>query len=344
MFVAGLVVLVVVAFIGYLGLQLMRYAEVTPVKLTQPANVFSTVDAETTVLEGTSGPGAIITIRGPGDSLYNVPADEEGEWSEQVDLARGRNDFTISARDPVTGRDSPRLAITINRPLPVASPIPSAAATPVPALTLSLTSPTDGSVSTDGNVVVSGTTSGTRITIESDYLGQPGSASPAPAESQPPAQSPSPSGAAPPIGPARDVTVAEGGSFSETLTFEIGRWQLTITAFDIGVAPITETRTVDVEPPVASGMQLVLSIHGRASWVRATADGQEFEGLGGKTLHNGDTYTIAAANEICLHVGNAGSVALVLNGLDIGTLGGSGQVGSWVLRTGQGPQRDDSAC
>ena len=49
-------------------------------------------------------------------------------------------------------------------------------------------------------------------------------------------------------------------------------------------------------------------------------------------------------NEICLRVGNAGSVALILNGLDIGVLGGSGQVGSWVFRPGQGPERTDNAC
>src|SRR3546814_4152739 len=74
---------------------LLRYAEVTPVSLTQPPNVFSTIDAETTVLEGTSGAGASITIRGPGDELFNTTADEEGQWSEEVNLARGRNDFSI---------------------------------------------------------------------------------------------------------------------------------------------------------------------------------------------------------------------------------------------------------
>src|SRR5688572_28946586 len=89
MFVAGLAALVVLAFIGYLAIQLLRYAEVTPVALTQPPNVFSTIDAETTMLEGTSGPGAAITIRGPGDELYNTTANEDGEWSEQVNLARG---------------------------------------------------------------------------------------------------------------------------------------------------------------------------------------------------------------------------------------------------------------
>jgi hypothetical protein len=319
----------------------MRYAEVTPVSLTEPRNAFSTIDAETAVLEGRSGPGAAITIRGPGDALYNLSANEDGDWSETVDLARGRNDFTIMARDPVTGRDSPRLAITINRPLPVQSAVPSAAvATPPPALTLSLTAPAEGSVSTDGNVVVSGTTSGSRVTIGSEYVGQPG-ASPSPGPDSPPA----PSASIPPIGPARDITVAPPGSFSETLNFPIGQWRMTITASGLpGTAPITETRTISVEPPVASGVQLVISVHGRRSWVRATADGNAVEGLNGKTLVDGDTHTITATTEICVRTGNAGSLALNLNGLDIGVLGGSGQVGSWIFRPGQGPERIDNAC
>ena len=355
MFVGGLVALVVLAFIGYLGLQLLRYAEVTPVALTQPANLFSTIDAEKTALQGKSGPGALITIRGPGDALFNTTANEDGDWTEEVDLARGRNDFAITATDPVTKRDSPRLVITITRPIPSQSAIPSASAVPIPALTLSWTAPADGAVSTDGNVVVSGTTSGSRITIESRYLGQPGTVSP-----QPPASSaspevveptpepsivPAPSGSLPPIGPARDVTVPDAGTFAETLTFPIGQWQLTITAFDIGVAPIHEVRTINVQPPTVSGIQLVLTIHGRASWVRATADGARVPELGGgKVLHNGDTYTVTALNEICVRTGNAGSLALNLNGLDIGVLGGSGQVGTWVFRPGQGPEPTDSGC
>src|SRR5688500_19143185 len=87
------------------------------------------------------------------------------------------NDSYTTARDADTGRNSPLLAITINRPIPVQSAVPSAATTPVPALALSLTGPAEGTVSTDGNVIVSGTTSGSRVTIESEYLGQPGMAS-----------------------------------------------------------------------------------------------------------------------------------------------------------------------
>ncbi|MBA2264416.1 MAG: helix-turn-helix domain-containing protein, partial [Chloroflexi bacterium] len=135
MFVAGLVALTFLAFVGYLGVQLLRYAEVTPVSLTRPPNVFSTIDAERTVLEGTSGAGATITIRGPGDELYDTNAKEDGDWRIEVDLARGRNDFSITATDAATKRVSdPPLLVTINRPLPEQTPGPSQTVAPPVAL------------------------------------------------------------------------------------------------------------------------------------------------------------------------------------------------------------------
>lgn len=363
MFVAGLVLLVVLAFVGYLGIQLLRYAEVTPVGLTQPSNVFSTIDADTTVLAGTSGPGALITIHDAGDALYNTNANENGVWHQEVPLARGRNDFSITATDQATKRQSARLLVTITRPLPDQSPGPTQTVAPPLALTISLGSPLEGQVSTDGNIIVSGTTSGSRITIGSAYLGTPGSTptpvdspstSPAPTTSATPtptstptevtlsSPTPAPSGSLAPIGPAREITVPESGTFSETFVFPIGRWQLTITTFASGVAPISETRTITVSPPVVAGVQLTITVTGRQSWVRAKADGVRVNGLG--TLQPGDVRTISAANEVCVRTGNAGVLGISLNGLDIGVLGSSGQVGTWVFRPGQGPEPTADPC
>jgi cytoskeletal protein RodZ len=357
MFVAGIAALVVLAFVGYLAIQLLRYAEVTPVGLTKPPNVFSTIDAESTVLEGTSGPGAAITIRGPGEELYSATANEEGDWSEEVNLARGRNDFAITATDRVTQRDSSPLLVTIVRPLPDQTAAPSAApgatSTPVPALTMTLVGPTEGAISTDGNVLVLGTTTGSRITVESRYLGAPGSdASPSPAASPPasPAQTevplssptPGPSGTPLPIGPALDITVPSTGSFSEEMQFPLGRWELTITSFGIGVAPITEVRTVSVQPAAASGINLIVTINSRESWLRARADGLRVADLG--TLQPGETRTITASTEICIRAGRPGVVAINLNGFDLGILGSGGQAGSWLIVAGGTPTPTEDQC
>lgn len=356
MFVAGLVLLVVLAFVGYLAVQLLRYAEVTPVALTKPSDRVSTIDAELTLLEGTSGPGATITIRGPGDELYDTNANEEGEWLQEVRLARGRNDFSITATDAATRRDSVPVAFTINRPLPMVSPGASPSVTPPITLTLSLSSPLEGAISTDGNVVVSGITSGSRVTISSQYVGVP-MATPAPPASPGLDTSPSPlptptptptpsvvpglSPSPPPISPALDLTIPESGAFSETVAFTIGRWELTITTYGIG-GPISETRTITVAPPVVSGVQVIINVSGRDSWVRATADGARIPGLG--TLSDGETRTLTAINELCLRTGNAGALQLNLNGLDIGFLGRVGEVGSWTFRPGLTPEPAEAPC
>jgi len=354
LFVAGLVVLVILAFVGFIAIQLLRYAEVIPLALTRPPNYFSTIDAERTLLEGTSGPGATITIRGPG-SPDSTRANEEGKWAREVPLARGPNVFTITATDPVTQRDSDDLVFTINRPFPVASPGISPSLAPPITLTMSLSSPLDGAVSTDGNVVVSGITSGSRVTIDSRFVpaatpapsSSPGvetspSLLPTPAASPISSPAPTPSGSLAPIWPARDLTIPESGAFSETLAFTIGRWELTITAHGTGVSPITETRTITVSPPIVSGVQIIINVSGRDSWVRATSDGVRIPGLG--TLSDGETRTLTATNEICLRTGNAGTLQLNLNGLDIGFLGRVGEVGSWIFRPGLGPEPTEDPC
>jgi cytoskeletal protein RodZ len=383
MLVAGLVALVVLAFIGYLGVQLLRYVETTPVAITTPPTAFVNVAANTEsyTIEGTAGPGARITVRGPGEAIYNKNANEEGDWSIEVLLSPGRNEFTVTATDPVTNRPSTEKTIALVVALPSQAPNASGSPTPPPpvALTLSLAGPADGFVSSDGNVVVSGTTTGSRVVIGSKYLGTPVAtpapspgctAAPAPAPEAspgcageptgPPTAEPTPA-ASPdevplstptvrpsagsslaPIGPARDITVPESGSFVENLSFDIGRWEITITASGTGVSPIVLTRTITVAPPVTTGLVLVINVEGRNSWVRVTADGNRVGGFG--TLQVGETKTVNATSEICVRTGNAGGLHLNLNGLDIGLLGRAGQVGSWIIRPGQGPQPTDTPC
>ncbi len=352
MLVAGLVLLVVLAFVGYLAIQLLRYAETTPITLSNPANVVSTIDAESILLSGTAGAGATIVIDGPGGQSYNTTADEHGAWSRQVDLGLGRNDFSITAIDPVTQRRSTPLNLTINVPLPQASssPLPGASATPapVPVLTMNVAGPTEGQQFTDGSVLVSGTTNAERLTITSTYLG-PWNATPppstlplsTPAPSGSPGASPSPA----PIAPAREVIVPPDGSFSEQLTFDVGRWQLTISAYRSGDDPLLQVRNIVVAPPVATSINLLLQVEGRDSWVRLVADGARVPGYAGKTLHPGDSATVTASDQVCVRTGNAGALHVFVNDADLGSLGINGQVGSWLITLANPqPEPADSPC
>jgi hypothetical protein len=153
---------------------------------------------------------------------------------------------------------------------------------------------------------------------------------------------PEPTGSTPPAAPSRDITVPDTGSFTETILFPVGRWEITVTASGIGVDPIAETRTITVSPPITTGITLVISVEGRDSWVRLLADGVRVGGFG--TLRVGEVKTVTAVNEVCIRSGNAGGLRLNLNGLDIGLLGNSGQVGSWIIRPGQAPQPAPAPC
>jgi len=341
MLVAGLVLLVVIGFTGYIGAQLLRFAEVTEITLSNPASRISQVDAENIVLEGTSGPGALITIHGPGGSLLNTTADEQGNWSREVPLAKGRNDFRVTARDPVTNRDSAPLPLQITVPLPI-GPASGAPSPSVPVdIRLTLRGPIDGFTSNDGQVTVSGTTSGTRLVIATEYLG---AADASPGPSQPPATpaataapSGSPGSSPGPGSPARDLTVASSGLFSETLALDPGLWQIEVTASASGLAPRTETRTVTVRQP--DHLVVLITAARGASWMRIVTDGTRVSGWGGPTLERGTSVTVTAQNEIFLRTGNAGSLDVSINGRDPQRLGRAGEVSNWLIRPGAEPER-----
>ena len=346
MIVAGLVLLVIFAFAGYIGLQLMRFAQTTPVALTYPDNVVTRIDADHVTLSGTAGKGSLITITGPGGELYNTSADEAGVWQRDVPLARGENNFTIVATDPVTQRESDPLQLAITVPLPTPSPGATAtSAAPIP-LTVQLSAPSNGLVTSNGSITFSGYTSGTRITIDSTYLGAPGTT---PAPSLPPLATPTPlssgvpAATVPPVGPARDITIT-GGTFNETLQFPNGRWQVVVTTYASGLAPVAQTLELTVEPERTGSLQLVIDVVARKDWLRVTADGARPDGFTGGTKTQGESFTFTAQHEFCVRTGNAGGLRLTLNGQQMPPLGLHGQVGAWTINGVDQPQPAPNNC
>jgi hypothetical protein len=347
MVVAGLVGLVIIAFVGYIGIQLMRFAEITPLAITNPPDVFSQMEASSITLAGTTNPAARIHITGPADQTYDVTASEGGAWTRDVNLASGENSFTIIATDHATGRESKPLTVTINVPLP--SPSPGGFATPTPGppvlLTLTLSSPIDGFVTSDPAVVVAGTTTGNTIRITSTYQGTPDS-TPQPSISP----SPSPSGGAPgpsptpvPVGPAvTDVAVGVGGTFSQTLTFGTpGRWLLTVVASGTGQAPVARQVTIVVNEPGPVTHHLQLTIVNNPAMVKMVADGSR---VANETMAVGVTREFTATNQFCVKTDNAGSLHFVLDGLEVPLLGADGESGSWIIKSGLAPVKAARPC
>jgi cytoskeletal protein RodZ len=343
MVVAGLVGLVVIAFVGYIGIQLLRFAEVTPLSVTNPPDViWQTTDPSITLI-GVSGPEAGIRITGPGDQSYESRAGATGAWQQDVTLAHGENSFTIIAIDSDTQRESKPLTVTINVPLP----LPSAGASASPSsgppihLTLTLGSPVEGQIVTDGLVNVSGATTGNRVRITSTYLGTPDS-TPAPsgALSPSPAGSPGPS-STPNIPPATEVTIGSSGTFNETLDFTPGRWQLTVISYASDQVPVARQVTIIVEKPGPVTHFLNVSVEGNAAFVKIIADGRR---VANTTMAVGTTREFTAHDQFCVRTDNAGSIRLVLDELDLGLLGADGAEGSWIVKSGLAPVRAARPC
>lgn len=348
MIVAALVAVVIVGFVGYIGIQLLRFADKPVIGLTYPPDRYFTVNADTVTLEGDAIPRGRIAVAGPAGQSYSTNADAEGNWEVPVTLARGENTFTVVATDPATDRPSDPLELTIIVPLPSASPGATSTAVPPSPIAMSLLEPPDGTVTSDRTVTLSGRTSGTRITVVSTYLGAPGasplpSVTPTQSPALSPGLSPGPTSVTSPAGPALDITVTDN-TFSEELVFPVGQWQVTVTSYATGLAPLTEEIKLTVVPAPSSGLTLVIEIVGRESWVRVVADGERVPGFGGGTLDRGETQTFTAQDEFCIRSGNAGSVNVTLNGVVLGPLGRGGEVGSWILRANAEPLPAPDAC
>jgi cytoskeletal protein RodZ len=345
--------LVVLAVFGWIGWQLMRFADTPKLQLTYPPALVSTIDQETIVLSGLAGARDEITISTPDGRRMTVIADENGGWSREVDLAKGRNDFNIVATDAVTHRPSPPVALIVNVPLPGGTPGASSAPTPAP-VRLTVSWPTDNVIVSNGQFSVRGTTTGTRVTISSSFVG-PIDGSPTPAPSATPAPtlapgvsptpsaepgaSPTPTGfPAPTMPPLYDLTIDSSGAFEQPVDLPAGQWQLTITASAAGVAPVQETRTVTVKPAVPTAMTMVITAANGPSWLRVIADGVPLRAKdwGGPILDKGKSLTVNAATEIYLRTGNAAALDVTVNGQPM-TLTGS--VGNWLFHPGQPPEQ-----
>ena len=98
-------------------------------------------------LRGTSLPGATVsvTVAGRAQPIL-VSATSSGTWSADVELRRGKNEFSVSATDPETGKNAEKpVDIFITVPFP-----------DVLAPTLTVDQPAEGATFENGAIPVQG--------------------------------------------------------------------------------------------------------------------------------------------------------------------------------------------
>ncbi len=67
-------------------------------------------------LSGTSPAHATVKALDPAGTLVrSADGGDDGRWTLVVPVQKGRNEFTLSARDPETGRESASLPVIITR-------------------------------------------------------------------------------------------------------------------------------------------------------------------------------------------------------------------------------------
>jgi cytoskeletal protein RodZ len=319
--VAALLTVVVVAFGAYLAIQVLRFAKPPTIAVTQPTTAVIDVDEATTTytLEGTTLPGATVQIATPGRDPYQVTALSDGQWSTDVDLRRGRNQFDVSAIDPDTGKHSDttvRIFITVPF-LQIEAP------------TLAVDQPSEGASFQNGAIPVAGkATNATSVIVGATWVGSSGPATPA-GQSTPP----------PPTKPAEvTVPVAQDGTFSTPYELTTGRWTLTVTAKSAEGKTAALTRNVTV---AYHGVNLVVTAKGGRAWIKVWVDGKLDPGVGaaGQVIANGKTLTFTGRQSVEVRTGSSGVTAFTLNGTSLGPLGKSGVPETWLFAPPAPPEK-----
>jgi len=332
--VALLLVVGVVAFAAYLGLQLLRFAKPPTITMTDPAAAVSEVDESTTsyTLRGMSAPGATISITTPGQDPLRVTVAPDGSWSVDVDLRRGRNQFDITATDPETGKQAEQPArVFITVPFSV-----------IQAPTLIVDQPSDGITVENGAIPVQGkTTNATTVTVSASYLGAAAlpAARPAPSSSGSlPSAAPVATPKPPAAPAAQTLPVGEDGTFNTGVELTTGRWEITITASSAQNRTTTLKRNVTVQ---FKGVNLVVAIQGGPAWIKVWIDGQLDQAIGqaGKTFSAGRTLTFTAETSIEVRTGNSGATSFTLNGTSLGPLGRPGIPETWLFEPPNPPAK-----
>jgi cytoskeletal protein RodZ len=315
--VAAILTLLVGGFVAYLGYEIVNFARMPELRITEPAGNVSAWTELTITVRGTTAPNARVTVTNLPENP-TVQADAAGAFVMTVSLRPGSNVMRLTARDPVTGRDSEVEERTI---------VVVSEASPSPAAPLAVTAPADASTVAPGAVAVAGTAPpGAALEVGVALVEGPAAtysvttASGAPVELAPPA----------PVTPAPTTLDADAtGAFAGQLAVPAGVWDLTVSD-----GSSTVTRRITVASP--AGLQATLVVSGGDSYVVVEEDGEPVAGVSGGIAVSGDRIGLDADSALRIRVGNAGAVRIAINGIAIGRMGEDGAVVEWRVTRREG--------
>ena len=304
----------VIALIVYVGLEFIIFARMPTLDITDPAGNIAGYQQMEYRIVGITEPNSRITVEGLRENP-STTADARGNFSIVVALVPGSNVITLTANDPVTGRDSPR----VSRTIVVGSGGPSAS----PGGAVAVTAPKEGAT-VRGQVDMTGTgPAGSKLTLSAKLIdvAEPSIRIESLAGDEVRVPRADPSAPDP-----RTLTVSDAGAFSGSLALAPGTWDVQLSA---GGAAEPVVRRITVQP--AAGLHGLLRVRGGTSYLEIDQDGEPKRGVSGQNAESGARVELAARDELRIRVGNAGVVRLVINGIDLGAMGKPGTVVEWRI-------------
>jgi cytoskeletal protein RodZ len=310
--VAAVLTIGVGAFVAYLAFEIINFARTPDLRITDPPGPVSGYTEDTITIRGITAPNATVTV---GNLRENpqVTADAEGVFEVQVGLVPGSNLVRLSARDPITQRDSP----TVERTITV---VTDAAESPTPGLVeLRLEEPADEVTIAEAISIRGTTTPGGTVLVQVQLIG---AASPTfeitDAAGTRIVPDPEPPATPEPL----TLTAGDGGSFEGSLDLAPGSWELEVTGDDGN--PVVRSVTVTA----ADGLTAILDIEEGDSYLALEEDGVPVDGWPG-IASDGQSVELRGERELRIRAGNAGAVRLTMNGISIGVMGEDAQVVEW---------------
>lgn len=311
---AAILTALVVLFVAWLGYEFVTFAGTPELRVTDPPGNAASVTAARYVIRGETVPNARITVEGLAENP-TLTAEPDGSFRIPVELVPGSNVITLTANDPVTGRDSPSVRVTIlvgREASPSPSPGQLAVTAPEPDASMGSPVPLGGTAG-PGTVLTATPSLVEQAPLTFRILNLAGQQ--VPVEASPPA-----------VPAPVELTAAADGTFSGELPLAPGTWDI---AFAAGEGGATETRRVVVAPP--AGLSGRLEVSGGISYLEVEEDGVRKAEVSHRNVPAGTAADLGAQRTIRIRAGNAAAVRININGVEIGAMGGSGAVVEWRI-------------
>lgn len=326
--VALVLATIVFAFVGYVGLQLVRFTQNPEISLSGPAIRQLQPGAEFVQLSGAGAAGTQITATGADELVRQTTASDRGQWTLSLPVTKGDNHFTILGTDPETARESAPLKViasvdVLNTgvvPGDVGLVLPEGVAdtniTGIPSAELTLTQPQPNLRTEDGKVRVVGTTDAEDVVVSFQWRGNLDQEKQAP--------------------PATTLP-AEAGVFRGTFQVPRGRWYLSVAASVDGGYPAVEQ--VAVKSLNEKMLLKVEAVDGQSRVQLTDADGDVIDER--VLIKDGQKKTWRVDPDVILRVGNARAANVTVDGQALGPMGSKPEAKTWRIKQGEKPKTID---